>query len=157
MKIVIQILLFTLISLSTACNGSTRLANGIECGHLIDTYFQLSAKERTQKFPTQDIEKQYQIYMCGSQAIEPPVMGLAGVFASEGGKVVPYLESKLRAANDDLTVRDLLLVFRQMEVMHTYDVHSNSELISLMRDKVSKMKDPQWKKIAESSLHDISN
>ncbi len=39
-----------------------------------------------QKFPNEDIDKQYQIYMCGSQAIEPPDIGLAGAFASEGGE-----------------------------------------------------------------------
>lgn len=152
MKTANYLLLVVLTSICSACFGGTRLSSGVQCDSVINTYFKLPRKEQVQKFTLQSQDDQYVIYMCGSQAIEPPVMGFAGAYASEGAAVVPFLKNKLQSAGDDLTVRDLVLVFNQMNTAKTYDVVHDNELIDLIKQKVAGMKDAQWKQITEKMV-----
>jgi len=82
-------------------------------------------------------------------------MELAGTFASEGQSVVPYLKSKLAAAQDDLTIRDLVMVFKQMNILKTYDVAHDQELMILLKSKSLTMKDEKWKSIVENMISGI--
>jgi len=80
------------------------------------------------------------------------MMYLAELFAKEGEKAVGFLKAKLEEANDDLTIRDLVLVFTEMNRLGTYDVVSDDELTHLMLTRVERMKDPDWKQITKQML-----
>jgi len=56
------------------------------------------------------LEKQYAIYVCGNQYLEPPATYFAEPFALEGGRIVGYLKDKLSRASDDGTIRDVVSV-----------------------------------------------
>ncbi|HTZ38598.1 MAG TPA: hypothetical protein VMB77_00455 [Syntrophales bacterium] len=151
--ITIAVLTFSL-NLSS-CSHYKKVGN-YYCSDLIDTiYGKNSLQFRKDDFSSYDIDKQYAIFICGNQYVHPPAMYLAELFAREGGRVVEFLRIKLLEANEDLTIRDLVLVFVEMSRLKTYDVASDDELMRLMTDRVEGMKDPDWKRIAEGRLIDI--
>lgn len=83
------------------------------------------------------------------------MMYLAEIFAREGNKVVGFLKTKLLEANDDLTIRDLVLVFSEMSRLKTYDVANDNELMHLISDRVGGMKDPGWKQTTREMVAEI--
>lgn len=112
--------------------------------------------QRDAEFLKQDFDTQYKIYIYGSQEIEPPVMGLAWVLAKQGGKIVQPLQAKLEAADDDFTIRDILLVFVAMSQLETYDVAGNKPLMQELLEKSGEIKDPSWAIVAQDDIHEIT-
>jgi len=114
--------------------------------------FQMPPDRRDAEFEKYDFDTQYKIYICGQQKVEPPMMHLSLPFAREGGRIVPRLEAKLESAHDDLTIRDIVRLFRVMNDLGTYDVAADKSLMEELRSKVTGMKDPGWQKITENML-----
>jgi hypothetical protein len=102
-----------------------------------------------------DIEKQYAIYICGNQYLEPPATYLAEPFAREGAGIVGFLKNKLSLASDDGTIRDVVLVFKAMSRQRTYNVAGDTELMKVISEAVGRVKDPFWKKTSEQFLGEI--
>ncbi|MGB0060607.1 MAG: hypothetical protein WBP68_10505 [Candidatus Binatus sp.] len=119
-------------------------------------FFWLPTQQRDAEFEKQDFDTQYKLYIYGSQEIEPPEMGLAWVLAKQGGKIVQPLEAKLEAADDDLTIRDILLVFVAMSQLETYDVPANKPLMQELLEKSGAIKDPSWAIVAQDDMHEIT-
>jgi hypothetical protein len=104
---------------------------------------------------TMIVDKQYAIYICGNQYMHPPMIHLAEPFAKEGEKVVDFLKPRLLEASDDLIVRDIVLVFTWMARQKTYDVAGDSNLMRITEERVSQMKDPDWRRLSEQDLNEI--
>jgi hypothetical protein len=109
-------------------------------------------KQRNAEFEKYDLDTQYRIYIYGSQQIEPPMIGLAWPLAREGGRIVQPLAAKLESADHDLTIRDIVFVFRVMNDLGTYDVAGDKSLMNKLREKVSAIKDPSWRIVTQDTL-----
>jgi hypothetical protein len=66
------------------------------------------------------------------------------------------LEAKLEAADDDLTIRDILLVFVAMSQLETYDVPANKPLMQELLEKSGAINDPSWAIVAQDDMHEIT-
>lgn len=140
-----------LLLLSCRTSHHARLPEGFS-----NEFFWMPEQQRNAEFEKHDFDIQYRIYIYGSQEIEPPVIGLAWQLAWEGGRIVQPLEAKLESADDDLTIRDIILVFRVMNDLRTYNVAGDKSLMEKLREKATAIKDPSWWIITENNLHEIS-
>jgi len=122
------------------------------CPKIASEYFANHLGETIRVFTSYDLEKQYAVYLCGNQYVHPPVMELAVPFASEGETAARFLQSKMEGNIEDLTTRDLLLVFAEMQRQKTYDVKGDMALMNLLRRKVGAIKDAFWREQANISL-----
>jgi hypothetical protein len=138
-----------ILPLSTASSSTTgKKVGDYYCADLTDLiYGENSLQYRMDDFGNYDVDKQYAIFICGNQFVHPPMMYLAELLAKEGDKIVGFLKTKLREAGDDLTIRDLVRVFADMNRLKTYDVASDEELMRLISERLEGMKDPGWKQI----------
>jgi hypothetical protein len=84
--------------------------------------------------------------------MHPPAQYLAEPFARRGGEIVPFLKEKLAQAQDDLTVRDIVLVFAEMGRQRSYDVSKDVDLIRQMREAAARMKNQDWRTITEQRI-----
>ncbi len=134
--------------------GMTLLFFSCSCGGAPNEFFLMPAEQRDAEFQKYDIETQYKIYICGQQR-EPPMLELASPFAQEGGRIVPLLKMKLESTDNDLRIRDIVRLFREMNDLGTYNVAGDKSLMEELRSKVSGMKDPDWQKVTEKMLLEI--
>ncbi len=79
-------------------------------------------------------------------------MGLARPIAERGQTAVPFLLEKLNSTPDDMTVRDVLLIFETMSSTKSYEVKSNLPLMNTLRLRVSAIKDSGWKDVCSNML-----
>ena len=137
--------------LLVACVGC-RTEQEREYRTLAVTFFRMPLKKQMEEFSRYDVEKQYVVFICGNQYIHPPATYLAGPFAMEGEKVVSFLTEKLQSADDDQTVRDIILVFAEMSRRKTYEVGANKDLMGILTNRVAQMKDPEWRRVVEGQM-----
>src|SRR5262245_31771868 len=131
---------FGTLLLVSSCTPANEDSAHLDCSGLSKTFFQKPASVRMNEFGTLDVERQYAVFICGNQFMEPPTIELAGPFAKEGQAVVGFLKAKLAAARGDLTIRDILLVFEEMSKLKTYDVAADSDLMKVIELAVGKVK-----------------
>ena len=129
--------------------------NGTDCVQLARTFFQLPHKIQTEEFLRSDLETRYAIYLCGNQYMRPATIYLAEPFARGGKNVADFLQPKLARANDDLTVRDIVRVFREMRRIGTYDVANDRDLMRLISARVESMKVAEWKESVTRMVEEI--
>jgi len=122
------------------------------CDGVPKGFFLMPAAQQETEFEKYDFGTQYKIYICGSQKVEPSMLHLVSPFAREGRRIVPALEAKLESADKDLTIRDIVYVFREMNDLGAYDVAGDKSLMNKLRDKVSAIKDPAWRIVTENDL-----
>src|ERR1700674_4369484 len=123
-------------SRTTVCVGMMLLLFSCTCGGVSNEFFLLPAEQRDAEFQKYDIETQYKIYICGKQR-EPPMLELSSPFAQEGGRIVPLLKMRLESTDNDLRIRDIVRLFREMNDLGTYDVAADKSLMEELRSNVS--------------------
>src|SRR5437867_12570503 len=89
--------------------------------------------ERLRQYPLAD---QYKICRYGND-IEPPFMELADPIAERGATAVLLLLDQLNSKPDDITVRDIVLIFETMDSSKSYDVHSDAAWITTLASRGS--------------------
>jgi hypothetical protein len=124
------------------------------CPHLAKTYFSRPLQQTIDDFTSQNLDMQYTIYLCGNQFMHPPKLHLAMPFASEGEKAAVFLTQKLEQA-DDLTTRDIILVFAEMTRQNSYDVQGDARLMETLKKRVQSIKDDYWREHANNLLLEI--
>jgi hypothetical protein len=139
------------------CSARDMNVGTYRCSQLTGYFYGDPLKARMARFSEAPLDKQYAIYICGNQYLEPPATYLAKPLASEGSKAVALLKEKLSRANDDGTIRDVILVFAEMSRQKTYAVSTDPELMKLITDGVARMKDGGWRKIVEGMLGEIKS
>lgn len=148
--------LATLLSLAvTGCPEAQGQVEGRECSEFKEMFHGRPFKVRVADFTNYDLATQYAIFICGNQFRHPPAIYFAEPFAQQGGKAVPFLKEKLLGATDDLTIRDIILLLTEMSRRNTYDVAGDKELVRLMTASVEKMRDEDWKRMAQKNLSEI--
>jgi hypothetical protein len=120
--------------------------------NIVNEFYAKSLKERISAFPRYSFDEQYAIYLYGNQVQHPPAIYLADPFAAQGQSIVLPLSDRLKAATDDLTIRDLVMVFLAMSRDKTYNVAGNEGLMKLLRESAERMKHSGWKEIVEKEI-----
>ena len=123
---------------------SFAIATGCSGQNLEQKFFDIPPANRLQRLRDYSLEDQYRIFRYGNDRIEPPIMELAKPIAERGKAAVPFLHTRLRAASDDQTVRDILLLFQTMIRLRTYNVRADLSLMADLRSKVSDAKNRPW-------------
>lgn len=139
----------------TGCSPPEMRVGDYECSQLTSYFSGQPPKVRMAQFAAADLEKQYAIYICGNQYVDPPARELVEPFARGGSKVVKLLKSKLSQKIDDPTVSDVVWLLAVMSMQQTYNVASDSALMNTIDARVLEIKDPFWKNFAESQLREI--
>lgn len=138
----------------TGCPAPADQVDGRECSEFDEMYHGRSFNVRVTAFTNYDLATQYAIFICGNQFRHPPATYFAGPFAQQGERAVPFLKERLLGATDDLTIRDIVLVFSEMSRQKTYNVAGDQELVRIMLMTVSKMRDKDWKRMTQESLNE---
>ncbi len=115
-------------------------------------FFAGPASTRIERLRQYSLEDQYRIFRYGNDKLEPPSLGLARPIAERGGAAVPFLLERLNSTPDDMTVRDVLLIFETMSSTKSYEVKSNLPLMNTLRLRVSAIKDSGWKDVCSNML-----
>jgi hypothetical protein len=84
-------------------------------------------------------------------------MDLADPIAERGARAVPFLVRHLNSETDDLTVRDILLIFQTMAKSKSYDVNNDVALMDLLASKITQMKRKEWQSICFEMLENIKH
>jgi hypothetical protein len=95
--------------------------------------------EQERQFSKYNLEEQYDLYIFGNQVVHPPASYLACQFAKQGPVIVPFLKNKLKAAHEEATIRDIVLVFLWLSRLKLYDIPKDQELMGLLNQRVSNM------------------
>jgi hypothetical protein len=128
-----------------------------QCTNLAYSFFRLPLQEQIEEFRKRDAEDQYPMLICGNQAIHPPAQYLIRPLAQEGQPAAAFLKKKLLTATDDLTIRDIIMVFAEMNRSRTYDVINDRDLMTLIQSRAGAMKDPGWKIFVNQQLSEIGH
>jgi hypothetical protein len=140
---------------AAGCSAANMRVGEYKCSQLTEYFYGKPLNVRVSEFVAADLEKQYAIYICGNQYLEPPATYFAESFAHEGAGIVGFLKNKLSLASDDGTIRDVVLVFKEMSKQQTYNVAGDTDLMKVITAAVDRVKDPFWKKTSEQSLAEI--
>jgi len=141
---------------SAGCGVSRAQALRKDCAPLAETFFWESIDKQLIKFESYDLADQYRVYICGNQFIHPPAIHLSSALAKRGEEAVPFLTEKMRRAKDDLTIRDVINVFYEMQRLGSHDVANDEVLMRLAATKVDHMRAKGWQGIARQSLEGIA-
>jgi hypothetical protein len=136
--------------LCTACGDQYK------CSSAARGFVNKPLKEQLSDFGNHGLEEQYEIYLCGTQAIHPPLIHLAEPFARDGTAAVGFLKGKLANAQDDATIQDIVMVFSQMSRQRTYDVAADADLMQTINKSVGKIKDDGWRKFVAERVNEIA-
>lgn len=101
------------------------------------------------------LEEQLDLFLFGNQVRHPPAIYLARCFALNGMQAVELLRSRLKEANDDLTVRDIAMLLATIDAMKQYDVANDAELMAALKSRAAKMRDAGWRDTTEQKIASI--
>jgi hypothetical protein len=118
-------------------------------------FFKNPPATRVDRLRQYSLEDQYRLFRYGNDKFEPPLTGLAIPIAERGQAVVPFLLGKIDPEADDVTVRDVLLVFERMAATKSYDVKSDAAVMETLHSRVLAMKDAGWRVVCANMLRRI--
>lgn len=118
-------------------------------------FYSLTATEQIEIFKQYPIEKQYEIYRCGTTQRHPPDMGLAIYIAECGQKNIPFLLKKLGDEDDEATQRYIIFVFEMM-AGRGY-LRGRKDVAIKIKDTVGKMTIPSLKEESQEGLKKIND
>ena len=126
-----------------------------KCKKWIETFFKMPPSEQIKIFSSYTIEDQYSIYICGNQIFHPPAIYIARPFATQGNLAADFLKTRLLQTKDDLTIRDIVFVFEEMNRQKTYNVRKDGDLMKLIKDRIDGMNNKDWKRTTEEMLQEM--
>jgi len=126
----------------------------IKPSKMVSEFFRMSTNEQIKHFNDYNLDEQYELFIFGNQVVHPPAIYLADLLAEQGPGIIPFLTAKLQATQDEITIRDIMTVFEYMAQRKVYDFTQDTELITLMEQRVNKM-DGLWKGTALEMLSNI--
>ncbi len=133
------------------------LVLGCESHDLEENFFKQPLANRVERLRQYPLADQYKIFRYGNDMKEPPFMDLANPIAERGATAVPFLLGQLNSKPDDITLRDILLIFETMANYKSYDVKSDAALMTTLASRVSGMKDQGWQDTCLKKLQRIKD
>ncbi|MCZ6844355.1 MAG: hypothetical protein O7F69_00510 [Alphaproteobacteria bacterium] len=115
-------------------------------------YFQKKRNLQEPDFNSYVLEQQYKIFIHGYNCMHPPFLYLAGLMAEKGEAVVEFLEKKLRETEDDGVVIGIIEVFVFMELLQTYRVSADKELIEVIQTTIDNIDAENTREFAQSTF-----
>lgn len=128
---------------------------GCAASHLETDFFKHDRAERRELIYQYELPEQYRLFRYGNDKVEPPMPELAVPIAKRGAAAVPFLIDQVETCKDDITVRDILLLFQTMSRLNTYDVRGNIKLMNLLKSKIMGIRDKEWRAICLEGLREI--
>jgi hypothetical protein len=124
---------------------------------LEEMFFSKPLGDRLQRLREYSLEDQYRIFRYGNDVIEPPLTDLAGPIAERGADAVPFLVRQLNSQPNDLTVMDVLLIFKTMASSKSYDVKGDSVLMDLLASKIAGMESQKWQSVCSRMFEHLKH
>jgi hypothetical protein len=126
-----------------------------KCSPVAEEFIHKPMAEQLAKFRDRKLEEQYEIYICGTQVVHPPLLHLAQRFARDGETAVGFLRSRLEQAHDDATIRDITMVFVEMSRQGTYPVGGDAALMKTINESTARIKDKGWRTYTTNQVNSI--
>jgi hypothetical protein len=133
------------------------IADSAACSDWSRTFFRKPMKDQATEFLTFNLSKQYAVFICGNQTVHPPAMHLAEPFAMGGPTTAEFLKSRIAETNDDLTISDIVFVFKEMSRKRTFDAAGDPDLIRLLMDKTGHIENQHLRGTAQRALSEIGS
>jgi hypothetical protein len=149
--------MFKTVSIRVVLALACLLVLGCENHDLEKNFFKQPLANRVERLRQYSIADQYKIFRYGNDRMEPPLMDLADPIAERGATAVPFLLDQLNSKPDDITLRDILLIFETMANTKSYDVKSDAGLMTTLASRVSGMKDQAWQGNCSKMLQRIKD
>jgi|SRR5579859_7598402 len=125
---------------------------------LLDNFFYKQPREtRLERMRNYSLADQYKIYRYGHDKLEPPALQLATPIAEKGSSAIPFLLQQLRSDKDELAVRDILYLLREMMSMNTFDARKDPILMQTLSDRVRELKNQNIQYSSRLFLEEIKN
>jgi len=119
--------------------GCVSNAADVKPSKMASDFFRMPISEQAKQFKNHSLDEQYELFIFGNQVVHPPATHLASSFAEQGPLIVPFLKSKLKATQEEVTIRDIVLVFSRLAQLKLYDFSKDAELMGLLDKRVSDM------------------
>lgn len=130
-----------------------------ECREVIDAQLydgpRLAINDALSAFPSQDVPTQYQIYLCTSTYMHPPLTHFLGPFARGGDRSAEYVVARLHDGVSDRAFVAILEVFHEMRRIQSFDASDDSELMRGLADRADKIAEPDWMAYAHRLLEGL--
>ena len=126
-----------------------------ECPDLLKQDLLTPHDEAIRTFHTLDLGDQFQVVICGSQYVHPPVLEFESAFAGGGERVAEFLVAQLASGVDDLTFRDVVNVFSRMQRQGTYDVGTEKLFLQWLEARGEAMTNNGWREYAIEVIHEL--
>lgn len=102
------------------------------------------------------MERQIDLYLAAMTKLHPPDLALADVLASHGDEIIPLLRERIHEESGaGLKKLHLIDVFVRMQERAYFDVSSDSEVMSFLREQAEAIPDDQWRSMSLESLNRI--
>jgi len=129
----------------------------IQSNELVRNYLEIPRSKRHHKFKEYSIKEQYELFIFSNQIIHPPMISLANIFVKQRGKIlVPFLVKKLKETKNEVTIRDIFLLFSRLSENKSYDFSKDPELLDLLEKKINGMQGI-WKDTTFKMFLEIKN
>lgn len=147
----------TLLSaLTIACSTYAVEFEGDGCESIYSNFMSnRSSAERLTIFHRLPIDDKYVFYLCANQYVHPPMINLAPEFAKDGEVAIVFLKTKLKATDDDLVIRDIVMVFFAAYTLGIYDFESDHSLVEIVNAAVVRIKDDYWRQFVLDRLSEM--
>lgn len=119
--------------------GCVSNAADVKPSKMVSDFFHMPTSEQVKQFKNHGLDEKYELFIFGNQVVHPPATYLATSFAEQGPIIVPFLKNKLKATQEEVTVRDIVLVFSRLAQLKLYDFSKDEELMGLLDKRVSDM------------------
>ena len=116
-------------------------------------FYAMTAKEQEVAFKTYPVEKQFEIYRCGTVQRHPPDMGLAIHIAEGGEKNISFFLQKLSEEKSEAVQMYIIDVFKLMSWKG--HLRGREDVVVQIEQVVSKMTIPFIKETSQQSLESI--
>jgi hypothetical protein len=117
-------------------------------------FYSMTAVKQVEVFKLYPLERQYEIYRCGTTQRHPPAMGLSIYIAEGGEKNIPFLLEKLGQEESESMQRYIILVFEMM-AGRGY-LRGRTDVVKGVEQAVDKMSDSFLKEVSQESLKKIN-
>jgi len=125
------------------------------CREALANLFPRPPAVRESLFAALPVERQYNVFLCGTHAVEPPLLGFADILARSGQPVASLLVGKLDSMPDDAVVADITLIVEAMNRQHSYAVSSDTSLMRAVNRAINAMRDSTWRRVAMRNFREV--
>ena len=115
-------------------------------------FYSLTSNQQEKVFPTYSLEKQIVLHRCGMDH-RPPTTVYSIYIAERGEPAIPFLLERLESEKNELSQYAIIDIFEVMSIKGY--LRNRSDVVSRIRQVVSRMKISTFKEMAQKDLDEI--